>query len=513
MNLVTDPWIPVIDHRGTRSLVGLRDVFARATELAGIEGDTPHVRVALIRLLLAVFHRATGGPRTVEEWATWWEDPAQVAAVCDYLDRASDRFELFDDDRPFWQCPTLPEDRAVPVAKLVPSLASGNNPVWFDHTSVERPARLTWAEAARWLVALQMFDPGGLHTGYPRGRASSQHAPLAGVTVVLPEGTDLARTLLLAAVRYDPASERPFAATARSPSDDLPVWERKPPGPEPAVRSPSGYVDWLTWSSLRVRLFLAGDTVEEVAITPGDRLPDGIESSSFETFVPLIRRSKQVAFHQLRFEPDRAAWRNSQAILAKSGEDALHRRARVVDELDGLIAAGHLPDEWTIPLCVTGLAVRQSKVLGWAEDRLGVPARVLDDVALGQVLSRAVETAERVARATAWAARLAVAGEERAGNASGGLTQSIRSRLFALLASASETFLLHLPRAPVDAAVDWSTTLEKAVWEVWETTLPPIGDAEDLRRRVVSEARLWGSVRKELGTFTEEVRLLKGGEQ
>lgn len=510
MNLVSDPWISVLFTDGKRAELGLRDLFARAGEIADVEGDAPHVRVALLRLLLAILHRALRGPRDDDEWERLlWRSADGFKIASSYLEEKKEAFELFDPDRPFWQCADLPRGRATPVATLVPSLASGHNRVWFDHTHVRQPARLSAAEAARWLVALQAFDPGGLKTGYPAGQASAEHAPLAGLLVVMPEGPTVARTLALNAVSYDPANELPFAGSTRNPVEDCPVWERDPPFPAPDIRGPTGYVDWLTWPSRRVLLVRddqTSDVVDRVVITPGDRLPEELDPQGFEPFVPRSRRSDKDPFAPLRFDSDRAAWRHGAAILARRADPSpLELRAKVVERLDRLLEAGKLERDVALPLVVAGLAVDRAKLIAWGEERLSPLAAALADEVIGDVLAWSVQLAEDVQKSLEQAVAKAL------GRPSGNdrdRKRAYRPALplyFALLGLEFDRFLLEVARNPAQAACRWSEAIQRAIDETWAHAVPSSGSASVQRMVVLARCELDRETGRKLASFRERV--------
>ncbi len=507
MNLVRDPWVPVLFVDGRRAELGLDELFAGADTIADVEGDAPHVRLALLRLLVAILHRALHGPRDYEEWeALLWSGKGGFDKAAEYVHQHEASFELLDPRRPFLQCPSLPDALSVPVAKLVPSLASGNNRVWFDHTSVRRPAALTAAEAARWLVALQAFDPGGLKTGFPSGRMASQDAPLAGQLVVMPEGSTLARTLALNATVYDPARGLPSPGSARDADEDLPVWERDPPGPGPSSRAPTGYVDWLTWPARRVKLIpsVEGAAIDRVVITPGDRLPDTVRPEDYETFVPQHQRSRDVAFSLLRFQTDRAAWLASAAVLARrAGPSALSRRAPIVDHLDHLVERGAVAERAALPVTVGGLALDRdrAKVLAWGEERLSPLAELLADERAGEILARAVELAEELEgpleRTVAKALGAPRRGSRRRGTA---------SHFFSRLGLAFERFLVSLTQDPVRAAEEWADAVRRSIDEVWGWAVPARVSAHELRAAVMARAELDRAVQRQLERFVSDAR-------
>ena len=70
MNLVGDPWIPVIFNDGHSELVSLHDAFARAEEIRDLSA-TPPQRIALTRLLVCVAQAALDGPTDEADWEKW----------------------------------------------------------------------------------------------------------------------------------------------------------------------------------------------------------------------------------------------------------------------------------------------------------------------------------------------------------------------------------------------------------------------------------------------------------
>ena len=75
-SLIDRPWIPVLDVSGRYQRVSLAEVFAEAERIRCIAGDMPTQTLALLRLLLAVLHRAVDGPADLRTWHTLWRSPA-----------------------------------------------------------------------------------------------------------------------------------------------------------------------------------------------------------------------------------------------------------------------------------------------------------------------------------------------------------------------------------------------------------------------------------------------------
>src|SRR5436309_116204 len=111
-NLVDRLWIPCVTQAGDSVLYGLLETLSRANKFKEIRDASPLVTVSLHRLLLAVLHRVFG-PESPDAWAQMWqrgEGKFDTAALEDYL-KCPDvypRFDLFDDEHPFYQTASLP---------------------------------------------------------------------------------------------------------------------------------------------------------------------------------------------------------------------------------------------------------------------------------------------------------------------------------------------------------------------------------------------------------------------
>jgi CRISPR system Cascade subunit CasA len=104
-SLLAEPWLQLITTDGSHQQGSLREALLEPSRWAGLDSAHPLQCLALYRLLLAISHRAIGPADTSDDRAALLDNwPAdQVAA---YLNRWSNRFALFDADRPFMQNPT-----------------------------------------------------------------------------------------------------------------------------------------------------------------------------------------------------------------------------------------------------------------------------------------------------------------------------------------------------------------------------------------------------------------------
>ncbi|MEU7022205.1 type I-E CRISPR-associated protein Cse1/CasA [Streptomyces sp. NPDC046203] len=447
-NLADDPWIPVQRTDGGEVVeLSLRDVFARAGELRGIVGDVPTQDLALLRLALAVLYDALDGPVDLDAWVDLWEETDPFAEAVEYLDRHSASFGLLDDERPFFQVPGLRTEKGdvAPLSRIVADVPTGSALFSMRRPGVER---LSFAEAARWLVHAHAFDVSGIKSAMrddARGKAGKVYplgvGSLGSLGGVFAEGGTLRDTLLLNLIPFENAYGG--SGFADGIADDLPVWRReKPWGPGPrgdqgGGPEPAGLRDLYTWQSRRIRLEADGTGVTGVVLGYGDPLlqesPWLLEPMSAWRRSPTQEKKRQrsVFYVPRRHDPRRSAWRGLEALLParRSGEAAGSDGApaalppRVVRWItEAITEAGVTPDT-LVRLRTVGLeyGTQQSVVDEIAADAVVLPVVALhaDNPVFGAAAVDAVHDAEQAVKALgSLAANLVLAsGGERADQA------------------------------------------------------------------------------------------------
>lgn len=350
LSLLDEPWIPALYGDGRTRLVSLRQLFAGSREIRSLVGDLPTQTFALLRLALAVLHRAVDGPPDESSWRTLWRSPELPPTdIDDYLNAFRERFDLLHPSTPFYQVANLRTQKGE-VCGLERLIADVPNGVPYL-TSRTGPAltRLTYAEAARWLVHCQAYDVSGIKSGavgdprvkggrgYPIGTGTA--GALGGIFL---EGQNLRETLLLNLIPLD----NPYLAS--DPERDKPVWERPAHGPaeeSSTERGPYGVLSLYTWQSRRIRLFSDGDGIAGALVANGDQL--GWENRHRLEPMTGWRRSankeKALKLPQVYLprphDPSRALWRGLDALLpaAPSGNGS-DGPARVVPALSQWVA-------------------------------------------------------------------------------------------------------------------------------------------------------------------------------
>ncbi|WP_439813263.1 type I-E CRISPR-associated protein Cse1/CasA [Streptomyces sp. P9-2] len=412
-DLLGQPWIQVLRSDGSQDELSLLQVFAQADDVRHVLGDLATQEFALVRLLLAVAHDALDGPADIEKWAELWGDPDCFAPVKTYLAEQRERFDLLHPVTPFLQTPGLrtAKDEVFSLNRIVADVPAGEP---FFSARLPDVGRLTFAEAARWIVHVHAYDTSGIKTGmvdddrvkggkvYPLGTGWA--GGLGGVFV---EGRTLRETLLLNLVAAD-TEELDFSA------DDRPAWRREPCGPGSDGRSATGLRDLYTWQSRRVRLHYDADGVHGVVLGYGDPLV----SRNRHRLEPMTswRRSpaqekklgQSPVYLPLEHDPARSAWRGIAALLAdrleetSSTEGPLRLRPRILEWVARLVTEGHLSRRFLVRARVAGVryGTQQSVVDEVVDDRLVMPVVMLhaQDPTYAQQAISAAEDADRAVR-------------------------------------------------------------------------------------------------------------------
>jgi len=191
MNLVTDPWIPVVPN----NTVGLKQLFEEAETIKALQLP-PLQRVAVLRLLVCIAQRAIDGPEAEIVSCRDSIIPKSVA----YLEEHQHEFELFG-DKPFLQIlpPGRPGDNAV-LQKLDMYIPSGNTQTLFNHDVEDaKPRQYTAPEAVLLMLQVHNFAPVSIIAN-PVGGAvvSVPNSPLSSRTLLcIPSGENLLTTVQL----------------------------------------------------------------------------------------------------------------------------------------------------------------------------------------------------------------------------------------------------------------------------------------------------------------------------
>jgi len=395
-NLLDEPWLPVVIDNAAGGDVPLTTLFRIASRIDRLGAEVGTMNVALLRLLLAILHRALAAvtpdsadeSRTiVEELRNRW-DEAGLPVVLDYLERHRERFFLFHPTMPFYQVADLasPKGEVSELSRLV-----AERPPYLGTRSTRGLRRISAADAARWLTHVHAYDVSGIKTGvvgHPRAKGGKVYPEGVGWCGQLGSlhlvGRTLLDTLLLnlwAAV--SPAEVR---------DHDLPPWERPPTtadeSPELASR-PYGPVDLYTWQPRLVRLVGDENGVTGVVLTYGDRFivqkrqwVQHIEPmTGWRYSKPQSAKYHEAIFMPRTHDPNSQLWRSMSTLIRPGAERAPtdDLPAQVIEHASQLRGSSLLPDG-IVRLHATGVTYgsNNSVLDDFFDDGLDLPGALLD---------------------------------------------------------------------------------------------------------------------------------------
>jgi CRISPR system Cascade subunit CasA len=394
-NLVDEPWIPCTDQEGRRRLLSLHDFFIHAHEMRNLSCQNPLTEAALLRVLLAVVHRAVNGPRKRNDWKRLYSAKRFDERITEYLKKWRNRFDLFSSAAPFYQTKGLLviNEKGDPVPQSITSImlgtSSGNNKTLFDHSTSDIFIRLTPGEAAMTLITAQMYSLGGLNrkkTNFFDYQQSFLNAVMVSGIFIFLAGESLFESLMLNLLIYDDVEPIP------NTPDDSPVWERSDIGGTGA-KEPKGYLDFLTCKCRHVILVPEQNngviTVEHIHIAQGEAFPS-IPNPGF-----LSKKNKEGKWYHPQLDVDRLVWRDSASLFSlDEGEDRRPKAFRQAANMRDVVA---LPRRYAC----TAIALANDKAnpLAWRRESLNVPMSLLSDKEVVATLRAGMSMAEEGADA------------------------------------------------------------------------------------------------------------------
>ena len=410
-NLIYKKWIPCVkkhdlkaEYSSANEEFSLLEVLTQAREISEITGENPLITISLYRLLLAILHDCLQGPKDTDDWGNIWEkDCFDKGLIERYFDENKDNFFLFHDEKPFYQTTNVSFDEKFikPIWKFF--LEGEGFATTFEHTNVENPPKLTFAEAARYLIAFQNFDVGGLQTYFHAkgmkdaeiNQVKSADASLLNKCAIgLVKGENLFKTLMLNLTQYNRTFGIPFPK--REITKDPPVWKNDEPIDPLNDRNFFGYLDLLTWQSRQIRLKSDEEnkTVQQVVVMKGNQITELSELHKKEQMV-AFRKIEKKGWFPISFQREKALWRDSFSLFHTVDEKS--SRPEILDWLNDLVANGKLDRNTVFPFDFFGLCVNKAKPLFWRHERLPLPLKYLSDYELCKELGEALKITETTA--------------------------------------------------------------------------------------------------------------------
>lgn len=444
MNLVTDPWIPVIKLDGTPWTASLLEVFTQGQEFFDLAAR-PHERIALMRLLICISQAALDGPNNVKEWE---EAPGKLPELAKlYLEKLKDCFELFYDSsddakkHPFLQVaklekPAKPEkpkkdedsgnigkrkrkksaesdsedadmqEAFVPISKLDFALASGANTTLFDHFGAIQVKRsFSPYSIPLMLITFENFSPGGRigvglwngqptygWTSYPKiSSGQSSHAPCLPKNML---HSFIRRNTVLNTVCANLLTKNRVSQHFNEPIDKCwgkPIWEDFPSDPrkQDSTKTYLGRLVPLTRAILllpnRTEMLLANGL--EYPSSGDKKMPFCREVSATE----ILNKEKTERI-LLGATLGKEIWRELSALVI----------SREQDKVGGALSLANVRENEDFDLWVGALVADKANVLDTVESVLHVPANLRTDAGRA-AYDGEVHWAENRANMLSWA--------------------------------------------------------------------------------------------------------------
>lgn len=469
-NLIEQKWIPCIMLDGALNELGLLETLVKAHEIREIFDPSPLITASMHRLLLAILHRIFG-PHTIDEWKTLWDayhfDQVKLKAYFHNI-KWYDRFDLFHEKYPFYQIANFGDKKSKPVTvnDLLPEQARGNNPTLFDHTTDAGCIPLAPEIAARGLPALYAFKLGGL-SGLGQNFVD---APSARNILFLVRGENLFKTLMLNLLRYDADKNEPIPGSR----EDCPAWEQEH---ELDSNIPKGYLDYLTWQTLSLRLRPDNKDADGIKIINMDMALGRNLKNEDNFFDPAVayRKDKKRGWLGLRFREDKALWRDSVCLFHLATENECP--PGILRWIALLVQRRVVGRSLIYRMDAYGMCTNHAKIEFWRHEQMPLPLAYLADESLVKDLGRALKQGENVSTAlnsAMWKiAKDMLVTPERKGERE--KIQDLVGHLGAdrLFWSRLETpFYRLLPDLPQDrekALNSWIATLRRTAWEAFDS--------------------------------------------
>lgn len=423
-NLVTEPWIQVLDKNGNPKEVSLLDVFEDAASYQRLAGDMASQDLVILRLLVAILttvYSRVDANGEVYEWLTldekmhvkeadeedyeyddlvntWqllYKNGQFSKSVAQYLKENSSKFDFLGDD-PFYQVNKEVYDQEVPANKKVNIKSpkgtvdikqinrtiseSNNSPSIFSPKTRQTKNEVNMDQLVRWIITYQGFAGVTDKTKVNSKKKFSVSAGwLYGLNPVFAQGENLFQTLMLNLV---------FSEEYRV---EKPFWEFENAveyieflKDEPFARDLSISTLYTLWSRM---LHIEWIDDEPIIFTAG--LPKLDSTEAFVEPMTTWRRNKKTGevYPATKHLADltKAMWRNFGQYVRTTDSDELEdmHEPEIIKWLRNVQDNEYLPTDTSLTLRTTtlisdGNATSQSPVVE-VNDQFRIKADVLFD--------------------------------------------------------------------------------------------------------------------------------------
>ena len=437
-NLTEEQWICLLSKEGDVKKKGLKDVFTEAQDFLDLGGELRLQDMAVLRLLIAISvtllyrYDENGEKIGLNNWiqarerykAIWKAGRFNPRAVSDYFAEWYDRFNLFDENHPFFQIPlknlTWADDKDFPEGKkpVYPNgvymnwlkIANINGRIQSSRNKPDAPYKdlsgidadeMSFDEAARWLLFYNTYADCtvGKRQHY-KDASGKQQSANAGMTLpsrgalVTPVGRNLFETIMLNSVLFDPDRHEMFDSVC-------PVWEEETGSPAELVIEkpvPNDLARMYTQQGRRLSLVREGDKVTGIYASAGESYGKDLlwMEPAFMMHEVKDKDSKKPMLVPMQRSSETDVWRELEHITGEKGA----RITRWVDLLYGDDDDGIISEDNVIPFRITGISYGSMNcgIQAMTEDRIVLSRQFLEDSDLQSDACDEIEAINNIAR-------------------------------------------------------------------------------------------------------------------
>lgn len=518
-DLITQPWIPVVNARGQTELMGLRDVLIRAHEFRALRDPLPTVEFGLHRLLVAVIQDIFHITDAAKLRALLDAGAFDPAAIDDYFTRWHDRFDLFHPQHPFLQTPGMNTEPAKPLAGLLHPLPSGTNAQHFHHDH-EDNFGVSPAAAAGLLTTIAPFMTAG-------GAGLSPSINGAPPFYILILGNSLFETLCLNTYAGDLSLARGNQTPPAWRDDRLLAPQERSKGEKLQRSTGASLLESLTWRPRRIQLIpgeggccsLTGRDAPILVRTMKFAAGASCDFSWRDPAAAYALDDKDGA-RVLRPREARPIWRDTGPLAllnkddAHASDKARYERPFLMNQFEDLVAYRVVEKQDGLTLTVYGLRTdMKMKIFEWQRERLSLPVPLVLQRTFHRVAQEEINTAGEVARALYVSIKMAYPREGKGSDkAFASLIADAERAFWHALHSEYQTLLNNLGQLDPEqeagiaqARAAWRQAIRCQATLAFQDAVGPLdADAQALQRQALAEKKFRGMVLSALMTPEEK---------
>lgn len=513
-DLWRSPWITLEMEGGGTERLGIEQTLLRAHEFRGILELSPLAVVGIHRLLTAILQQVFSPASEKELKDLWRIQQIPISVVADFAHKFGDRFDLFSEDKPFYQSrdiALIPQKGAniKSIANMFPDIPSGTESTHYRHGGQEVQVFCPVCVASG-LVSQPAFATSG---------GAGIKPSINGVppTYVIPCGRNLLESLMLSLVLpgYQPS--------ARSIDQDLVWWARDPLIPRSSEVISVGYLHSLTFQPRRIRLF--PEFVEGNCSRCGEPLSVGVRQMIFDMgefrhkeappwFDPFAAYKLNDPKPPIPIRPveGKATWREYSNLFLKKGQSAPSVRHKAQEERTirpaflEQIAKIREGDTSLLSLRCVGMRTdMKAKVFEWVDTGFEVPGSILANEDAAFLIDKGLQYSRDCAGTIVQVFRKSFGGSSKDANRYAQLKNAMMDQYWRTLAIPFRSYVTGVSSAE-DIEVpheEWINIVTSLADECFRQAAEAIGDkGKDLKMRFSGEklcrSYLYAARKKEL---------------